>query len=404
MRLIFVYATFFMLAWMPAAGQRKADTASPAAAALIAPVLLPTDVTVSMPKHCEELDGIIQLDAVIDAAGRPHELKALRASDPRLIGFATEVIEAQRFVPGTIQGAPTAVAIELTVGLQTCAEREKHPTNNNFYQFTLRAHPMIALAVVVPQAQQETHSATSKQGATVEQVGGSISAPIPVALTDPEIPISRKLPKRGRCFVGITIDTHGVPQNIHVVRGLAPELDANVLDAAKEWRFKPALRDGKSPVAVEGTVVGTFVYVQKQPVAFANFIPTAPEKVLSAIAKDRDKHFTLPSSNLKPINGDEVIARYMPSSRVTGLCLVSIVIDTRGVPQNVHIIKGLDSGVDVDTVAMIQHLRFKPVLKDGKTPVSIGMIIPVRYRATLEKPTWRELFFDLAQIPILLLL
>jgi hypothetical protein len=60
----------------------------------------------------------------------------------------------------------------------------------------------------------------------------------------------------------------------------------------------------------------------------------------------------------------------------------------------VHIIKGLDSGLDLDTVAMVEHLRFKPVMKDGITPVPVGLIMPVHYRKMLEKPTWNDLFKD----------
>jgi outer membrane biosynthesis protein TonB len=80
------------------------------------------------------------------------------------------------------------------------------------------------------------------------------------------------------------------------------------------------------------------------------------------------------------------------------------VIDTNGVPQNVHIVKGLDSSLDMETVEMVKHLRFKPVMMDGTTPISVGMIVPVRYRITVGRPTWRDVFFNLAQIPILLLL
>lgn len=287
----------------------------------------------------------------------------------------------------------------MTVGLHTCAQRGKHPTDDNFYQFTLRAHPLIALAVVAPPAAQETVSATLTEAVPAGQVGEHISAPIPTVLTDPKIPISEKLLKRGRCFLGVTVDANGVPQNIHVVRELEPELDSNAMEAVKNWRFKPALRDGSTPVAVEGTVVATFEYVEKEPVTFANFIPETPEKVLAANAHDRKQHDTL-----EPVNADEVIARYMPQSRIAGRILVSLVIDTNGVPQNVHIIKGLDSSLDMETVAMVEHLRFKPVMKDATTPVPVGIVVPVRYRMTVAKPIWRDMFVDIMALGVLALM
>jgi TonB family protein len=387
MRCVIAHVFLFVLGGLPASGQQESQAIRPAETGLTAPVLLPPALTVSTPKHCDGLDGIVKLSATIDPAGLPHELQVLDASDRRLIRFATELVEEQRFKPGTIDGSPTAVAIELTVGLHTCARPEKHPVGDNFYQFTLRAHPLIALSVkslpvahgIIPAARPEADRA--------EQVGGKIGAPIPTVLTDPQIPISGKLPKRGLCLLGVTIDANGVPQDTHVFRSLDPELDSNVIETVKNWRFKPALRDGSAPVAVEGTVAATFEYVDKEPVAFATFIPETPEKVAASITRHKTKR-----PDLEPVNADEVIALYMPQSRVSGRCLVSLVIDTNGVPRNVHVIKGLDSSLDMETVAMVERLRFKPVMEDATTPVPVGMIVPVRYRETVGKPTWRDLF------------
>lgn len=399
MRFILVLGSLCLFTCLKAACLQNADAIHPAADVLTAPVLEPSNIAVSTPKHCDELDGVVKFSGVIDTAGLPHELRVLDASDSRLVGFATQVMESQHFKPATLKGSPVRAAVQWTVGLHTCAEQQKHPTGGNFYQFTLRAHPLIALAVSAFTTEQKAVSAPFTQVETVESAGGDISAPIPTTIADPQVPVSNKLPKHGHCYLGVTIDANGIPQNIHVVRGLAPELDSYALEAAKGWRFKPALRDGKSPVAVEGTIVGTFEYVDKEPVAFASFIPQAPDKFLVATAQNRKEHVTL-----ETVNGDEVIARYLPQPHVAGHCIVSLVIDTNGVPQNVHIIKSLDSSVDMDTVAMVQRLRFKPVLKDGKTPVAVQLIMPVRYRITVEKPTWRDLFFDLATIPILLLM
>jgi len=386
MRYGFVLA--ILLTWLPAVGQQNAQAISSTSAVLTTPVLLTPNVTVSTPKHCDELDGVVKLAAVIDAVGHPQALKTLEASDRRLVGFATELVQAQRFKPGTIDGSATAVAVELTVGLHTCTEREKHPTGDNFYRFTLRAHPLIALAVVAPPAASEIVSAAHTTAGPAEQVGGPISAPIPTVLIDPKTPVSGKLPKRGLCLLGVTIDANGLPQNIHVVRSLDAELDSYVVEAVKNWRFKPALREASVPVAVEGTVEAIFGYVEKEPVVFSTFIPETAEKVQASIA-----HHEMKRPCLKPVNADEVIGLYMPHSRISGRCLVSLVIDTNGVPQNVHVIKGLDSSLDMDTVAMVEHLRFTPpTMEDGITPVSVGMIVPVRYRVMMEKPAGRDLF------------
>ena len=385
MRYALALVPLFALAGLPAAGQQDAHTIRGTGTGLTAPVLLPPTVTISTPKHCEELDGIIKFAAMVDTAGLPHELKALEASDRRLVGFATEVVEAQRFKPATMDGLPTAANVELTVGLHTCAQREKHPVDDNFYQFTLRAHPLIALTVVAPPTKKEIAPAEPTAVVVTDHTVGKISPPIPTVIADPEIPVSGKLVHHGLCLIGVTVDTNGVPQNIRVVRGLDPELDSNAVEAVKHWRFKPALRDESVPIPVEGTIAAIFGDVDKQAVAVALFISEPPEKVNADVARHDKERIAL-----EPINCDEVFARYWPQNRIGGRCLVSLLIDTNGVPQNVHVVKGLDSSLDLDTVAMVEHLRFKPVVQDG-TPVAVGLVVPVRYRTPVEKLSWGDL-------------
>jgi TonB family protein len=47
----------------------------------------------------------------------------------------------------------------------------------------------------------------------------------------------------------VVVDSHGDPQNVHVVRALGMGLDEKALEAARKWKFKPAMLNGK-PVPV----------------------------------------------------------------------------------------------------------------------------------------------------------
>ncbi|MGA3131407.1 MAG: energy transducer TonB [Terracidiphilus sp.] len=87
------------------------------------------------------------------------------------------------------------------------------------------------------------------------KIGGRISAP--VAIHDPAPPYSkygRKKKIEGICVIGLIVDAHGMPQNVHVVRSLEPSLDQNAIERITTWRFKAALKDGSEPVPVEITV------------------------------------------------------------------------------------------------------------------------------------------------------
>jgi len=177
MRSAVVLAPLLVAAWLPIAGQQNAPIVLRAGAEITAPILLPSAPTVSTPKHCDELDGIVKFAATVDTAGIPHELKEIEASDRRLVDFATELAEAQHFKPATLDGSPTTVFIELTVGLHTCAQREKDPADPDFYRLSLRAHPLMAIAVVAHPAAEVVALQTRKEAIPTEQVGGHISAP-----------------------------------------------------------------------------------------------------------------------------------------------------------------------------------------------------------------------------------
>ena len=59
--------------------------------------------------------------------------------------------------------------------------------------------------------------------------------------------------KQGTCVLWLIVDSAGHPRDIRVVRGLGLGLDAKALEAVRQWRFQPALKDGK-PVDVQISV------------------------------------------------------------------------------------------------------------------------------------------------------
>lgn len=92
-------------------------------------------------------------------------------------------------------------------------------------------------------------------GGGVYRVGGGISAPI--AINAPEAEFSdeaRRAKYQGVCLVSLIVDAQGNPQNPRVVRPLGMGLDEKALEAVRQYKFKPALKDGRTPVPVMITV------------------------------------------------------------------------------------------------------------------------------------------------------
>ncbi|HEV2323463.1 MAG TPA: energy transducer TonB, partial [Terracidiphilus sp.] len=96
-------------------------------------------------------------------------------------------------------------------------------------------------------------------GGGVYHVGGGISAPVPLNSVEAEFSDeARRAKYQGVCLIQMIVDAHGMPQDPRVVRPLGMGLDQKALEAVRKYRFKPAMKDGKTPVPVMITVEVNF--------------------------------------------------------------------------------------------------------------------------------------------------
>jgi periplasmic protein TonB len=96
-------------------------------------------------------------------------------------------------------------------------------------------------------------------GGGVYRVGGGISAPIPLVEPDAEFSDeARRAKYQGVVLISMIVDAQGNPQNPRVVRPLGMGLDEKALEAVRKYKFKPALKDGRTPVPVMVTVEVNF--------------------------------------------------------------------------------------------------------------------------------------------------
>jgi TonB family protein len=88
-------------------------------------------------------------------------------------------------------------------------------------------------------------------GGGVYRVGGGVSAPVPIFTPEAEFSDeARRAKYQGVCLISLIVDAQGNPQNPRVVRPLGMGLDEKALEAVRKYKFKPALKDGKTPVPV----------------------------------------------------------------------------------------------------------------------------------------------------------
>lgn len=92
----------------------------------------------------------------------------------------------------------------------------------------------------------------------VYRIGDGIVGPKLLSKTEPEYTQEARDSKvQGMVVLYAEVSKTGKVENIKVVKGLDPGLDANAIAAVKQWKFEPGRKDGK-PVRVAATIEMNF--------------------------------------------------------------------------------------------------------------------------------------------------
>ncbi len=95
-------------------------------------------------------------------------------------------------------------------------------------------------------------------GGGLERIGGSVSAPVVLYQPEPEFSEeARKAKVAGNVLVYLQVDENGRPQHVRVLRGIGLGLDEKAVEAVRQYKFKPAMKNGR-PVPVEMNVEVNF--------------------------------------------------------------------------------------------------------------------------------------------------
>jgi TonB family protein len=224
---------------------------------VIAPILLSAVNLSSIPdeKCKKKISGTIPISFYIDTEGVPQDMTLLFPKDSKLDELAIKTVAGDRFKPGTYQEQPVPVAESVVVTFNACKDEIKDDSGKRAIQLRLCSLPEQQFAQ--PQKSQFNHSDLMDTSA-VENIGPGYSAPVPMKIVAPKFSDEARTAKyQGICVLSLVVDTEGMPRNIRVKRALGMGLDEKAIEAVKQYRFKPAIKDGK-PVMVNVTVEVNF--------------------------------------------------------------------------------------------------------------------------------------------------
>jgi len=106
--------------------------------------------------------------------------------------------------------------------------------------------PPAATPVPAPQTSEPTPDETKPV-----HIGGAVKPPGVLRSVAPVIsPEDRKVKFTGNVVVYCWVDEQGNPSHVRVVRGVGRGLDEKAVEAVQQYKFKPAMKNGK-PVKVD---------------------------------------------------------------------------------------------------------------------------------------------------------
>jgi len=84
-----------------------------------------------------------------------------------------------------------------------------------------------------------------------------------------------------------------------------------------------------------------------------------------------------------PVPLNQVEAEFSDEARrakYQGVCLISLIVDAQGNPQNPRVVRALGMGLDEKALEAVRKYKFKPAYKQGTGPVPVMITVEVNFR------------------------
>jgi TonB family protein len=180
-------------------------------------VVLPTVVSDVKPNYTVDamrarVQGAIKLECVVTADGTVRDIKVLESLPHGLDDSAIAALKQWRFKPGTLNGeaVPVIVDVEMTFALG-----RRGPALDSPEVYSIGVEGVTA-PVVLKETKPQYPEAIRAQGIT------------------------------GSIILQTVVLADGTVGDTRVTRSLDSRLDAEAIRALNEWRFSPAMKDGRA--------------------------------------------------------------------------------------------------------------------------------------------------------------
>lgn len=199
----------------------------------------------------------------------------------------------------------------------------------------------------------------------------------------------------------VLINSSGTPVQYYFHTAHGDEGDLIALRTVASDRFRPATRSGQ-PLQVKRTItirmpLCTEKYKASDGTKSERLSPAGPPDQIIQPADNQ-----MPNAGAEILNPDSDTSRpflvgggvsqprplvtpeahyslIARKARLQGTCVIRLIVDEHGAPQNPQIAKPLGMGLDEEALDAVQHYRFHPAMKGGQIAVPVIITVEVNF-------------------------
>jgi len=239
--------------------------------------------------------------------------------------------------------------------------------------------------------------------------GPDVTLPVLIASAQPVVAPRHCDKVEDTATLLVVVDATGNPRDYYFIHATGSDLDQMALSVVAADRFRPGTAQGvPAAVAVADQItLNACAEKQKDPTGKKTYFLTsrsAPEQQLSPQSGPLESPFSqnrvrigaraanpepMPDGTYRvggqvkdpwPIN--RVEAEYSDKGRrekISGACLITLVVDTHGMPQGLKMVRSLEPSMDANALAAVERYRFGPAMLNGE-PVPVRITVEVNFR------------------------
>jgi TonB family protein len=292
-----------------------------------------------------KIEGIVLVNMIVSPQGVPVNVHVLRGLGHGLDEQAVEAVKQYRLKPAFEEGKPVPVELNVEVNFKIMESPAKDaagapapapPAGPNIRSIDYKGLNSVTI--------QEVASRFNQDG-----IGLSLETPYDVARVARAAAVLKQLlAEHGHPNAIVTVSTQSIPPG-------AIAIQFNVKEGPKGTAATPNAAPASDPAVPAPSAPQEYGGVQVR-------------KIGGGVSQPMLIHKTDPEFSAEA-----------KKAKFNGIVLVNLIVDAKGKPQNVHVLRGVGMGLDEKAIKAVKQYKFKPAMEGGK-PVPVGLNVEINFQ------------------------